>query len=237
MFFRMVDTHKSLCIDISLAGENFNYYNLNTDNKIFIGVNLTHLRKMLKPIKKKDLIEFIKTTEESDTLCINIIPKDKECGKITTSYIKIQNIQNIDIDIPTGYHNCISIPASDYQKMCKDMDSISQNVEIRSTKDTVRFTVDMTCLYSRSVIFGETEEDENNIIYRQNFGSHQLNNLGRISGLGVTSGNVIQIFTKHNLPMLLKTNVGTLGKINIYIKSKEQVEKETEEESQSNLSE
>ena len=37
--------------------------------------------------------------------------------------------------------------------------------------------------------------------------------------------------------MLLKTNVGTLGKINIYIKSKEQVEKETEEESQSNLSE
>ena len=116
------------------------------------------------------------------------------------------------------------------------MDSISQNVEIRSTKDTVRFTVDMTCLYSRSVIFGETEEDENNIIYCQNFGSHQLNNLGRISGLGITSGNVIQIFTKDDLPMLLKTNVGTLGKINIYIKSKEQVDKETEDDSQNNLS-
>ena len=227
MFFRMVDTHKSLCVDITLLGENFIYYNVNTDNKLFIGINLIHLRKMLKPIKKKDSIEFIKEKEDDDTLCIKIIPK--EGGKTTTSYIKIQNIQNIDIDIPEGYQNCVTIPSADYQKMCKDMDSISQNVEIKTTKDTVRFTVDMACLYSRSIMFGEGEDTDDKVLYRQHFGSEKLNNLGRISGLGVTTGNVIQIFTKHNLPMLLRTNVGTLGKINIFLKSKEQMDKENEE--------
>lgn len=229
MFFRMVDTHKSLCVDITLHGENFVYYNLNSDTKIFIGINLMHLRKILKPIKKKDSIEFIKDSENGDTLCIKIIPK--EGGKITTSNITIQNIQNIDIDIPTGYVNYVSIPSSDYQKMCKDMDSISQNVEIKTTKNTIQFTVDMSCLYSRSVMFGEGEDTDEPLLYRQHFGSSQLNNLGRISGLGTTTGNVIQIYTKHNFPMLLRTNVGTLGKINIFIKSKEQIEKENEEDS------
>jgi proliferating cell nuclear antigen len=180
---------------------------------------------MLKPIKKKDSIELSKENETSENLCIKIIPK--EGGKVTTSFIKIQDIQNIDLDLPDGYENYVSIPSSDYQKMCKDMESISQNISLRATKNTIRFTADMSCVYSRSIIFGEGEDsDESKITYDQHFESDQLNNLGRISGLGITTGNNIQIFCKRNLPILFRTNVGTLGKINIYIKSKEQVEKE-----------
>jgi proliferating cell nuclear antigen len=225
IFFKMMDTHRKLCIDFSLFSENFNLYNINTDDKIFIGINLIHLRKMLKPIKKKDSIEFIKETETSDSLCIKIIPR--EGGKVTTSYIKIQDIQNVDLDLPTGYDNYISIPASDYQKMCKDMDSISQSIEIKATKTSVRFTADMSCVYSRSVFFGDGDDTETSkVSYLQHFESEKLNNLGRISGLGVSSGNNIQIFIKENMPILFRTNVGTMGKINIFIKSKEQLEKE-----------
>lgn len=225
IFFKMMDTHRKLCIDLSLYAENFNLYNFNSDEKIFIGVNLIHLRKMLKPIKKKDSIEFIKESESSDSLCIQIIPR--EGGKITTSFIKIQDIQNVDLDLPTGYDNYISIPASDYQKMCKDMDSISQSIQIKATKSTVRFTADMTCVYSRSILFGEGEDtDDSKIVYLQHFESEKLNNLGRISGLGVSSGNNIQIYVKKNLPILFRTNVGTMGKISIFIKSKEQQESE-----------
>ena len=228
IFFRMMDTHRRLCIDFELFGENFTMYQVNTDSKMYIGVNLMHLRKMLKPIKKKDSIELIKESESSDDLCIKIIPK--EGGKITTSYIKIQDIQNIDLDLPEGYENYVSIPSSDYQKMCKDMESISQNISLKATRETIRFTADMSCVYSRSIIFGDGDDsDDRKITYDQHFESDQLNNLGRISGLGVTTGNNIQIFCKSNLPILFRTNVGTLGKINIYIKSKEQVEKEKED--------
>lgn len=223
IFFKMTDTHRKICIDFTLYGENFNIYNIECE-KIIIGVNLIHLRKMLKPVKKKDQIEIIKERENSDSLCIKITPK--EGGKVTTSYIKIQEIQNIDLDLPIGYENYISIPSSDYQKMCKDMDSISHDIEIKSTKSSIRFTADMSCVYSRSIVFGEQTNDEK-ISYTQHFESEQLNNLGRISGLSVSSGN-IQIFTKETLPILFKTNIGTIGKINIYIKSKEQIEKEKE---------
>ena len=221
IYFRMSDTHKCICIDFSLIGENFVTYEVNTLKKIFIGVNLIHLHKMLKPIKKKDSIEFIKEREESDELIIRQI--SNVSGKVTTSSLKIQTIQNLEIDLPTDYKNYVPIPSSEYQKMCKDMENISQTVQIRATEKSITFKADMTHVYTRSIVFGD--ETDNVDIYNQVFDTEQLNNLKRISGLGITSGN-IHIFCTENHPILLRTNIGTLGKINIYIKSKEQIENE-----------
>jgi proliferating cell nuclear antigen len=228
-FFKMTDTHSRICIDIKLLQENFVSFHFNTEESIFLGFNLAHFKKMLKPVKKKDSIEFSKDSMESDTLCIKIIPK--EGGKITTSVIKIQEIQNIDLELPDGYCDYLSIPASDYQKMCKDMESISQNIEIKATKTSIQFTAEMSCVYSRSTTFGEdmSDTDETNILYRQHFESEKLNNSGKISGLGPSSNNHIQIFFHPDLPLLFRTNVGTLGKISIYIKSKEQCEEDGKE--------
>lgn len=221
IFFKMTDTHRRICIDISLLSENFSIFTFNSEESIFIGINLAHFKKMLKPVKKKDSIELMIAKEDSDSLCIKIIPK--EGGKITTSFVKIQSIQSIDLELPYGYTDYVSIPASDYQKMCKDMETISQSIEIKATKTTIRFTADMSCVYSRSIIFGEGSDDKN-IIYLQHFESEKLNNLGKISGLGASNVNHIQIYVDTNLPILFRTNVGTLGKIGIYIKSKEQTE-------------
>ena len=226
MFFRMTDTHNRLCINIVLHAENFEIFQVtmpSSDSNILIGINLAHLRKMLRPVKKKETIEFIKTSEESDELCIRISSKEMN-GETTTSNIKIQEMQIIDLQLPTGYDDYISIPTSKYQKMCKDMETISQNIKIESNRKMIRFTSIMEGVYSRSIEFGTQSSDP--ITYLQHFESEQLNNLGRISGLGATTSSNIQVFTKPSLPILLRTNIGTLGKIGIYIKSKEQVEDE-----------
>ena len=44
----------------------------------------------------------------------------------------------------------------------------------------------------------------------------------KMSGLSVNT----QIFTKKGLPLLFKSSVGSLGKISIFIKSKDLIEKE-----------
>lgn len=228
--FRMSDTHHQLCIDIELLAENFELFNVNftnaVDNQILIGINLSHLRKMLKPVKKKESIEISKETHNTDELCIKISPKELG-GKTTISYIKIQEIQAIDMTLPEGYEHYVSIPASDYQKMCKDMDSISQEILIESTKSMIRFTSDVSGIYSRSIAFGVSNEDDE-IEYCHHFDTEQLNNLGRLSGIGASSANNIQVYSKRDLPILFKTSVGTLGKIKIYIKSKEQVENDNQ---------
>jgi proliferating cell nuclear antigen len=195
------------------------------EDRILLGVNLAHFKKILRPVKKKETIELIKETASSTDLCIKISPKELG-GEVDVNFIKIQEIQILDLELPNGYDEYISIPTSRYQKMCKDMESISQNIHIESNNGMVKFTSDMTGVYSRSILFGK--EDSGPVTYSQIFESEQLNNLGRISGLGANTNSNIQVFTKDKLPMLLRTNVGTLGKLNIYIKSKEQIEAEGE---------
>jgi hypothetical protein len=103
------------------------------------------------------------------------------------------------------------------------MENISQTVQIRATEKSITFKADMTHVYARSIVFGDDAESKE--IYSQTFDTEQLNNLKRISGLGITSGN-IHIFCMNNRPILMRTNIGTLGKINIYVKSKEQIDNE-----------
>ena len=226
LFFRQTDTHGKICIDLVLHSDNFDIFKLNmpsSESRILMGVNLAHLKKMLRPVKKKEAIELIKESETSNELCIKISPKEIG-GEVDINCIKIQEIQILDLELPSGYEDYISIPASRYQKMCKDMESISQSIHIESNKSMIKFTSDMSGVYSRSIMFGQ--ENSNDVLYSQHFESEQLNNLGRISGLGATTTSNIQIFTKEGLPILLRTNIGTLGKISIYIKSKEQLEDE-----------
>ena len=81
-------------IDLFLDAENFSIYKFKSDHSLYLGINLSHFHKMLRSIKKKDsLILFIKE-DAPNNLGIKVIPKEN--NRITTSYIKVQSIQNLD---------------------------------------------------------------------------------------------------------------------------------------------
>jgi len=216
----MYDSHRRVCFSFNLDAENFQIYKFKPVNSLYLGLNLSHFYKMIKSIKKKDaIILFIDENSPSD-LGIKVIPKEN--NRVTTSYIKIQNIQNLDVGVPGGYSNPIIVPSNEYQKMCKDMASISQQVQVTAQKYSIKFFGDAGSVYSREVSFGEydsdSSDDEDGDVepYRDEFNTEQLARIVKIAGLG----NNIQVFVKKDLPMLFRTNVGGLGKISIYVKSK-----------------
>ena len=73
--------------------------------------------------------------------------------------IKIQNIQNLDVTLPTNYTNPIIVPSNEYQKMCKDMMAISQEVRVNARKYRSKCVGDAGSVYSREVSFGEMDTD------------------------------------------------------------------------------
>ena len=216
----MFDSQRRVCFSVVLDAENFQIYKFKPMNSLYLGLNLGHFYKMIKSIKKKDSIILFITSENPNDLGIKVVPKEN--NRITTSFIKIQNIQNLDVALPTGYGNPIIVPSNEYQKMCKDMNSISQYVKVSAKKYSINFFCDADSVYSREVSFGEndtdsdTEEEEDEQGYEAEFSTDQLARIVKISGLG----NNIQVYVKKNLPMLFKTNIGGLGKLSIYIKSK-----------------
>lgn len=221
---RMFDHHRKTMVDLELLAENFSVYKYKLENKFCLGLNLNHFHKMLKSIKKKDSLQLFIDSDNTTELGIKTIPKENT--RITTSGIKIQTIQNLDIDIPDGYGKPVIVLSSEFQKMCKDLSSIgSTNITVVAKNFHIEFIADADGILKRKVVFGEnddsSDEDENNDSnpeYTATFATDQLSRITKLAGL---SGNM-QIFpASGNLPLLFRSNIGSLGKIAVFIKSKE----------------
>lgn len=217
----MMDHHMTILIKIDLESENFLVYKFKSKRKLFLGINLNHFHKMLKSIKKKDSVQLFINDDNPNELGIKVIPKEN--NRISTSFIKIQLIQTLEIDVPTGYNKPVIVASSEYQKMIKDMSHLGNVINVMSKNFHIKFKCNAGDIMKRDVEFGEInnsddeDEDLENIEeYNEMFDTEQLTRISKISGLGTN----IQIFPKKGLPLLFKSSVGSLGKISIYIKSK-----------------
>lgn len=226
---RMFDQPRRTLVDMNLQAENFSLYKFKSDDKFCLGLNLNHFHKMLKSIKKKDSLQLFINSETPNELGIKTIPKENT--RITTSGIKIQNIQNVEADVPLGYGKPVIVPSPDFQKMCKELSSIgSTNIRVKARGFHIDFIADADGILKRKVRLGESDDsDEENEVeqvsssYEATFTTDQFTRINKIAGLSST----MQIFSGSNdLPLLFRSSVGSLGKISVYIKSKELLDKE-----------
>lgn len=219
---RMMDHHRTILIDLDLEADSFSVYKFRSAEKLFLGINLTHFHKMLKSIKKRDSIELFMDDSSPTDLGIKVIPKEN--NRVTTSFIKIQNIQNLDIDLPENYGKPVLVPSGEFQKMCKGLTHISNLTHITSKGFLICFATDAGGVMKRSTEFGETEDSDNDEDekdddepeYSESFDTEQLTRITKLAGLSST----IQIYPKSENPLLFRSTVGSLGKISIYLKSK-----------------
>ena len=222
---RMMDHHRKTLIDLDLPAENFALYRFTAAEKMYLGLNLTHFHKMLKSIKKKDSLQLFIDPGSPKDLAIKAIPKENT--RIMTSFVKIQTIQNLDIDVPTGYGKPVIVSSGEFQKMLKDMMNIGQTIRVTAQDFHIKFACSAGGVYHRCVEFGEVDDSDEEpasrtYIYDQEFSTEQLARITKIAGLGST----MQIFPADGLPLLFRSQVGNLGRISIYIKSKAQIEQE-----------
>jgi DNA polymerase III sliding clamp (beta) subunit (PCNA family) len=212
-----------------MEADNFSVFKFKADEKLTLGINLTHFHKMLKSVKKRDSIQLFIDDASPTDLGIKVIPKEN--NRVTTSYIKIQNLQNIDIDLPEGYGKPVIVPSGEFQKMCKGLTHISNVTRITSKGFLIRFSSDADGVMKRYTEFGETEDSdsesddvsEDKAEYSEDFDTEQLTKITKLAGLS----SKMQIYPKKGNPLLFRTAIGTLGKISVYIKSKSQQEMES----------
>jgi proliferating cell nuclear antigen PCNA len=231
---RMSDQPRKTLVDLDLYSDNFSRYKFKNETNICLGLNLNHFHKMLKSIKKKDSLELFINSKSPNDLGIKTIPKENT--RVTTSEIKIQKIQNVELDLPVGYGKPVVIPSPDFQKMCKELSSIgSANIKIVASDNCIDFFADADDILKRKVRLGEnydsetdSEDEDSKKFYEATFTTDQFSRISKIAGLS----NTMQIFPGNDiLPLLFRSSIGSLGKISIYIKSKELVDKEMGEHS------
>jgi proliferating cell nuclear antigen PCNA len=220
---RMMDSNRRMLFDICLDAHRFQLYTFNDERPVlYVGVNMNHMYKLLRTIKKKDSLHMFIYEHDMTNLNIEIIPKEKS-PPVTLSCIKIQNIQNLDIMLPEGYEKSLLVSSSGFSKMCKDMITISNVMMVNIYTHYVRFCCHVGHIYSREVSLGETDagEDESEavILYMDEFDTEIFSRVTKISGLHCN----LHIFFSPDLPLMFRTEIGNIGTMSVYIKSKKQI--------------
>jgi proliferating cell nuclear antigen PCNA len=222
----MMDTQCKILIDSKLHSNKFSIYKYTSEEPLFVGLTLSHFYKMLKSLKKKDALMLFIKKDNPSVLYIQNIPKDN--NRRTVSTIKIQTIQNLDIELPTGYGQPIIVNSSEYPKMCKEI-NIGTIINVISQRYFIKFKCNADGIFATETSLGDfsnndddsdEEYEEEYEEFSEEFNIDQLTRIVKISKLGT----VLQIYHKKNLPIKFTTNVGTIGEISVYIKSINQID-------------
>jgi hypothetical protein len=106
--------------------------------------------------------------------------------------------------------------------MIKDLQSMGGNIiKIASNENIIKFTCNANDIYSREILFGESDEVID-IKCIQEFDTEQLYRVSKISGLS----SMLQVYQKDGFPLFFNSSIGNLGRISIFIKDKKQMQEE-----------
>ena len=211
-------------VHLELLRENFPIYQVPKE-ELQIGLNLMHLFKMLKSIKKKDKLTLF--INKNNQLNLGILIQGNENNFYSENYVKITNYRSVDTEFPEGYETPIITSSKEFAKL-KSLNRVSKYIEITFYKQKIEFFCDKENIYSKKITFGDTTNNEDideNDIFSQKYETEQILQLVKVAGL---SQNV-RIYYDKILPLKFQLNVGSLGNISIYMKSKETIEEEERE--------
>lgn len=221
---QMTDEAKKVLFILNLDAEKFQTYRFTHRQQLNIGLNHAHIYDMLRTIKKKDSLELCIYEDihsydgVSSELVIKIIPKEKT--RVTTSIAKIQTSQVWDIDIPDSYPaHSVDIDSREYSKVMKEMSKICKTITISSKPNYLKMVSESNCVFTREIEFGENDQNLK-MSLPEIYNLEQLLKLSKISCLSV----FLKIYHVYSQPLCLKTSVGNVGSLIVYVKSKQQIE-------------
>lgn len=230
IFLRSTDTNKDTLSDIEIPKENLPVFKC--VRPINFAVNSVHLYRLLKTIKKKNAVTLFIEIKSSMQLGICIGSNDEKADTDTT-FINIVYVSPDELVLPTGYGDPLVITAKRFQKL-KVLHSVGGGeMMITIYKGIMKCFVNGKDLFNRRITLSEEsgsddedkeeeseDQDEDSNIYSQTFTTQLITQLTKVAG---QVGNV-QVYYDDNLPLKMKINIGTIGTLVIFIKSKEIIE-------------
>jgi proliferating cell nuclear antigen PCNA len=132
------DTSNTIFIKLQLKGKEFDEFFCKFD-KIEMGISLEYLNIHLKSIDTSNILSLYIDESEKQCLCIQGINiKD---DKTTLSKLKLMELYYVPRKTKKiEYDVCIIMKSTEFHKICKEMNALSEYVEIKCTKNILTFT-------------------------------------------------------------------------------------------------
>lgn len=215
-----MDKSHTILAHLFLDAKNFQGYYCKYP-KIVIGVNMFHLFKLINTIDNDDTLTIFIEEEEYSHGIVDHLGLKFENGNI--KQVKIQKLKLIEpeeeeLDIPeVKFSSIINLPSPDFQKIIRDLSSVSERLELKSVGDELIFK----CKGPFAEVEIRRQESDGNMkfIKKQDpskviQGEFSLKNLGYF----IKCTNLcddIEIYLENELPLIVKYSVASLGEIKL----------------------
>jgi proliferating cell nuclear antigen len=163
--------------------------------------------------------------DDESTLGIKI--ENSEKNSITKYKLNLMDLHEDNISIPPAvFDSVITMPSVDFQKICRDMHNLSDNIEIRSLENQIIFSC-KGHFASQETIIGETNSGLS-FVKNQNpeeivQGIFALKHLILFSKCTNLCSS-IELYLKNDYPLIIKYAVASLGEIKLCLAPKCDIE-------------
>jgi proliferating cell nuclear antigen len=212
-----MDKSHTILVHLHLLADNFEFYECKKD-KIIIGVNMFHLFKLINTIDTDETLSiYIENEDYNDGIVENLVLKfeNKQKEQCKIQKLKLIEPEHEELNIPdVKFSSIINIPSNDFQKIVRDLNSISDKLEIKSIKNQLIFKCH-GAFASAEII--RTESDGMGFVQKHNkviqgeFSLKNLNYFIKCTNLC----NQIEIYMENDMPLIIKYNVASLGVIKL----------------------
>ncbi len=214
-----MDSSKTILVHLKLNQDKFDKYICK--KKLIIGVSMSNLFKLIKTITNTDTLTFF--IDESNINVLGIIIENGEKNSVTTFELNLMDLNEENIDIPPQeFDSIITMLSVDFQKICRDMNYLSDTIEIKSVGSQLIFNC-VGEFAKQETKLGETPEGvsfvKNNEVSSIIQGYYNLKHLvlfTKCTGLCTS----IEIYMKNNFPIVINFSVGNLGKLKLALAPK-----------------
>jgi proliferating cell nuclear antigen len=132
----MDNSHVAL-VSMLLRSEAFSPYRC--DRNIALGINLGSLTKVLRAAQSDDQLT-LKAEDAPDV--VNLVFENSATDRISEYDIKLMDIDQEHLGIPeTDYAATITMPAAEFQRICRDLTALSESGTLSHTSSGLRFCV------------------------------------------------------------------------------------------------
>ena len=209
-----MDSSQVSLIHMKLYSKNFEQFHCK--KPLTCGISMIRLFKLLKSMSPSDsLCMFILESEPND---LQIYIETNEKGTRHKFSLKLMDLCTDKIEIPDAtFSSVLRIPSNDFQKLCRDMNNLADDIEIKSSGNQLIFTISNDWMKQETIM----QESGNNcsIEYIQNLAPDEV-----IQGVFSIKKMVlftkctnlcqnIEIYIKNDYPIVIKYNVANLGEV------------------------
>ena len=198
------------------------------EKELSIGVNLNCLWKLIKTVGNGgDVISWYIEKDKQDTLHIRIDNAEK--GSQTNFKLRLLDLDEDEIELQRDidFDNEITMPSQDFQKLCRDMSNLADELEIKMCGQRLEFSCKGDFAEQDTIIGPSTDEGgvdfskySNGKIIQGTFSLKYLLQFTKATNLC----NSIKILIENDLPLVMEYSVASLGSLKFLLAPKNKKE-------------